>query len=131
MNNDQPNFYHFIKISSIGILIFYGIDIAISSLWVYHQQRPFVDKLAVMIRIAADVLFCIGALFLLRHNDRGRRLVGWGAILLILSMIVSKMNVVMVNSSQGILPNLPFFFLTLIQSLAWPIAVLWIVNRED
>ena len=125
---NEQNFYPFFKSCSIYILIFYGIDIVISGLWTFHYLQPLADKLAVILRIASDLLFCTGALHLLKRKDSGLTFLKLAAVVAILSVIVSKVYVFTLNASQGVLPNLPFLFLTLIQSLMWPIIVLWLIN---
>lgn len=127
----QPDFHPFIKLTAFGLFIFYAIDIAVSALWGFHYLRPMFDKATVLLKIASDILFCAGALFIFRRKSRGLTLAGLGAVLLLVSLIISKVYILAVNYMQGTLPNIPFFILTLIQSLIWPIAVLGIMNWDE
>jgi hypothetical protein len=132
MSDEQKaNFFPFIKISAICILLFYGVDIVVSAFWGFHYLRPLFDKATVFSKISADILFCAGALFILRRKERGLMLMGLGAVLQMISVIVSKIYILVINNSQGVLPNMPFFVLTFVQSLIWPIAFLGIMNWEE
>ena len=137
-NVNEKNFHSLTKFSGLGICIFYGIDLWINLAWVLPtmwrtvpQLNSIFDLSSLALKTVSDLLFFIGGLDLMRRKTSGLVLMFRAAVLNILSILIIKLFILGNNIAQGILPNVPFFLLTLTQALIWPAFVMWVVNLEE
>jgi len=131
----EKNLHSLITFPSLCLLVFYGTELIISFVWLLPitwrfgpHLGPLLDLAALLIKVISHILFFISALFLLRRKIPGLRFLIWGAGLNILSVVILKLYILGLNLSQGMFPDITFFLLTFIQSLIWPIFILWIVD---
>ena len=95
------------------------------------QLNSIFDLSSLALKTVSDLLFFIGGLDLMRRKTSGLVLMFRAAVLNILSILIIKLFILGNNIAQGILPNVPFFLLTLTQALIWPAFVMWVVNLEE
>lgn len=138
ITDSEKSFYSLIKFSGLALCIFYGIDLGITLAWVMptlwrtvpHFNSVF-DLASIAFKTISDLLFFIGGVDLMQRRTSGLTFMFRGAILNILSVATIKLFIMGNSLVQGILPNVPFFFLTLLQALIWPVFVIGAVNQQE